>query len=199
MKVGLASPCQHQVLRIPSKGKLTPFHSRYRKTIIRSEPDARAFFDFSEEVACPIREAQDDISRLSARATMGRMPVAAQQAPAASWCVSSIPRKPRWSYNRLQLRPIFIRAGDASPHQPRLSPKPSSRLAGISVTVRKLARARTSRVPRTHFADTGKRRRTSSNQFTNIVTCRFTLAPFDPSSSANAMMRLPSGVKSKDR
>lgn len=101
--------------------------------------------------------------------------------------------------NRLQLRPIFIRAGDASPHQPRLSPKPSSRLAGISVTVRKLARARTSRVPRTHFADTGKRRRTSSNQFTNIVTCRFTLAPFGPSSGANAMMRLPSGVRSKDR
>ena len=29
-KVALASPCQHQVLRIPSKGKLTPFFCRYR-------------------------------------------------------------------------------------------------------------------------------------------------------------------------
>jgi hypothetical protein len=47
---------------------------------------------------------------------------------------------------------------------------------------------------RTHFPDTGKRLRTSSNQFTNIVTCRFTLAPFGPSSGATAMMRLPSGV-----
>ena len=31
VRVGLPFPCQRQVLRIPSKGKLTPFHNRYRK------------------------------------------------------------------------------------------------------------------------------------------------------------------------
>ena len=29
--VALASPCQHQACGLPSKGKLTPFRSRYRK------------------------------------------------------------------------------------------------------------------------------------------------------------------------
>ena len=46
----------------------------------------------------------------------------------------------------------------------------------------------------THFPDGGNRRRSSSNQFSSIVTCRSTLASFGCSCGSHAMMRVPSGV-----
>src|SRR5215472_9393505 len=50
-----------------------------------------------------------------------------------------------------------------------------------------------------HFPDGGKRRRSSSNQFSSIVTCRSTLTSLGSSCGSHAMMRLPSGVRSKRR